>query len=467
MKLAPFTWRRVFVLALVVKILLAAIIPLSNDEAYYWVWSHHLQWSYYDHPAAVAWLFWLGHLFEPLRHLFPGHDLTGVVRIPAVIIGHLSLLVFKKIVGDSISEKQHVQWLIVVLLSPFFGIGSLIVTPDIPLILTWSLSLLAFKRYIEAPGAKTAALLGAALGAGFCSKYHIVLFVPVAIAYVVWKQQWRLFRPASLLSVIVMGLICSAPVWGWNAAHDWISFKFQLNHGLAHEATSLDKMLQQFGDYSGAQLALLSPLVVFTFWKFSEPKELRFLRWFGWGPILFFAYTSLRSPVEANWPIASHLPLLVLASINDTKKYLSRFMISLWTVVSLIAVYQGLNPERDLFGVPAKDLKTHEFVRFRDLEAEAEKNSTLFASSYQMAGALSIATNRTVPKLAGLNRLDFFDYDASGYPTTTAFTVALNEAWPWPAWIAARGFAESSRRTVGSFTLVTFTTTNDSTKAAP
>lgn len=456
MIVAPQTWRKVFVFALGVKILLAAILPLSNDEAYYWVWSHNLQWSYYDHPAGVAWLFWLGHVFEPVQYLIPGFDLTGVVRVPAVIIGHLSLLVFKKIIGDSISETQHVQWLTVVLLSPFFGIGSLVITPDVPLILTWSLALLAFKNYLEQESAQAAALLGAALGVGFCSKYVIVLFVPVAVTYVVWNRRWTLLRPTPLAAAIFTGIVFSAPVWGWNAANDWVSFKFQLGHGLDKEAQSLEKMLQQFGDYTGAQLALLSPLILFTFWKFNEPKDLRFLRWFGWGPILFFAWTSLRSPVEANWPIASHLPLLILASINDAKRLLSRGMMVLWSVVSLIAFYQAMNPERDLFGVPAKDLKTYEFVRFQDLEPEAKKDAAFFASSYQMAGALSVAAGRTVGKLSGLNRVDFFDFHKSGLPTSETFTVALAEVWPWPSWIIEKGYVESARRTVGSFTLVTF-----------
>ncbi len=455
------TWFRVFTFALVAKVLLAAFIPLSNDEAYYWVWSHHLQWSYYDHPAAVAWLFWLGHLFEPLRtfivNMLGGPDLTGLVRIPAVMIGHLTFLVVRKIIGDSISEKQHLQWLCVLLVSPFFGLGSLVITPDVPLILTWSLALLAFQRYLENPNTKSGAILGAALGAGFCAKYHIVLFVPIAILYVLWKRAWRMLKPSAVFATVFVGLLFSAPVWGWNAGHDWISFKFQLNHGLKSEATSYTRMMDQFAEYIGGQAALLSPLVIFTAWKFKEPSKISFLRWFGWGTVLFFAWTSLRSSVEANWPIAGHLPLLVLASINDTKRFLSRSMIALWSLASVIVIYQGFHPSQNLFGIPAENLKTHEFIRFRPLEAEAKSNPELFASSYQMAGALSIAADRTVGKLAGMNRVDFFDYDASGYPTGNIFTVALHEAWPWPAWIAERGYVQVGlQRKIGKYSLYTF-----------
>src|SRR5215831_19107351 len=43
------------VLALVVlRLVAAAVTPLSFDEAYYWMWSKHLAGGYYDHPPMVA-----------------------------------------------------------------------------------------------------------------------------------------------------------------------------------------------------------------------------------------------------------------------------------------------------------------------------------------------------------------------------------------------------------------------------
>ena len=35
---------------------MAAVLPLSADEAYYWLWSEHLAAGYYDHPPAIAFL---------------------------------------------------------------------------------------------------------------------------------------------------------------------------------------------------------------------------------------------------------------------------------------------------------------------------------------------------------------------------------------------------------------------------
>ncbi len=38
------------------RLIAGAILPLSSDEAYYWLWSRHLAAGYYDHPPAIAFL---------------------------------------------------------------------------------------------------------------------------------------------------------------------------------------------------------------------------------------------------------------------------------------------------------------------------------------------------------------------------------------------------------------------------
>jgi 4-amino-4-deoxy-L-arabinose transferase-like glycosyltransferase len=40
----------------------AAVLPLSADEAYYWLWSRHLSAGYFDHPPAIAWCIRFGTL---------------------------------------------------------------------------------------------------------------------------------------------------------------------------------------------------------------------------------------------------------------------------------------------------------------------------------------------------------------------------------------------------------------------
>ncbi len=454
-------WKRIWWIALVVKLVLACAIPLSNDEAYYWVWGQIPQLSYYDHPPFIAWLFYLARPLEGIREMFP--NLGGIVRWPAVLMGHATLLVLLKIVGPSISERQKNLVLGVLLLSPFFGIGSLIATPDIPYVFFWCVSLLAFKRTLESPSVKNSLFLGAALGLGFCAKYLIVIFVPVGILYVLVHRRWDLFKPTNLLATVFAGLLFCAPVLLWNAQNDWVSFRFQLGHGLDVEALTWDRKLQQFLDYIGGQAGLLGLFVFVAGFGTKLAKENRLLIWMGWGPILFFAWTSLRSPVEANWPITGHLALLTAAAIISgrelQKARIAKGMMALWVAATVVVLYQSTRPELPLFGVEADRLKTYEFVRYRALETRARgatEELPIFASSYQMAGALSFATHRVVPKLAGINRVDFFDFHPSGKPITNQFEIALEHDWPWPSWIAELGYVEVSKESYDRFSIVRF-----------
>ena len=41
---------------LLIKLILAAVIPMSGDEAYFIVWAKHPDFGYYDHPPMVGWV---------------------------------------------------------------------------------------------------------------------------------------------------------------------------------------------------------------------------------------------------------------------------------------------------------------------------------------------------------------------------------------------------------------------------
>lgn len=443
---------RIWWFALAAKFVLAALLPLSNDEAYYWVWGHHLQWSYFDHPAGVAILFWLGQPFEWL-HQF---GLVGAVRWPGVLLAHSSFLLLRGYFSDRISEKSQAEILLVLVCSPFFGVGSLVITPDIPHVFTWLLGLLAFQQHSARPRMCSALALGAAVGVGFCAKYHMVLFFPLAILALAAERNWRALRPAFILVGIFGGVVASTPVWGWNLMNDWASFRFQLGHGLNREALQLSQIAEQVWTYIGAQAALLSPLVLLYAWRQRESRAFSPLHWFGWGPVLFFLFTSSRSPVEANWPIAGHLSLLALASLNDSRKRVSQVMIGIWCVSTALVLVQAFAPEKAILTSDPTKLKTWEFVRFNPLIPLAESDQNFFASSYQMAGALSYATGRTVGKLKGINRPDFFDFHPSGIPTSDDFTIAIESDWPWPAWLNEAGYRILSTKNFDRFRLVQF-----------
>jgi hypothetical protein len=55
----PTAWRQALLIlaaAALLRLALAAVVPLFPDEAYYWEWSRRLAGGYFDHPPVIAWL---------------------------------------------------------------------------------------------------------------------------------------------------------------------------------------------------------------------------------------------------------------------------------------------------------------------------------------------------------------------------------------------------------------------------
>ena len=65
-------------------------LDLAADEAHYWDWSRHLDWSYYSKGPGVAWLIRLScELFGSLAVELTGNEMLAV-RLPAVLCGSSS-----------------------------------------------------------------------------------------------------------------------------------------------------------------------------------------------------------------------------------------------------------------------------------------------------------------------------------------------------------------------------------------
>lgn len=393
--------------ALVLKLGVGVLVPLVMDETYYWVWSHHLQLSYFDHPPAVAWLFWLGHPFE---------GFGSAVRWPGILLGHLTLLLWWPILRRVLDHDQRRWWLILVLLSPLIGPGSLIITPDVPLLFCWSLALLLLLRWADHPTTVLALALGAALGLGFDSKYTIVIFPPLALLWLWRERRLALLHPRWLGLGLLGFAVLSLPVWLWNATNDWVSFRFQLGHGLG--ASSWDPGWTW--EYLGGQLALLFPTVVaLALWRRGQTPS--WLVIFGWGPILFFLLTSFKGAVEANWPAVAYPTLIALALYGRTRFRWAAATAAAWGIALVVATthvaWWWLPLERDRL--------QDEMKAFSELHEIAQTYQPFFADSYQMASKLSHDLGLPIYQLRNMGRTSFFTFRTESVPTTDRYFVVV------------------------------------------
>src|SRR5512133_1567390 len=322
--------------AAAIRLVFAALIPVLPDEAYYWEWSRNLAAGYFDHPYAIALLIRFGDaLLAPL-----GMAATPLaVRVGPVLAGWIAsvatVAIARRIGGSSSATRAA----IIMSVLPLAAAGLVLATPDSPLLAATGGALYCLVRALESDVGSTASLrwwtaTGAALGLAFCSKYTSIL-LPIAVTIAVVSRSAlrpRLKEAGPYVACLVAALVF-LPVLIWNARHDWISFVFQVRHGLsAPQGSKLLAAWKHEGDFFGGQAALASPILFImmaiavgsalrrgsAMSRFNEGSDERSLvvRFTAATVALvsfgFFIYSAIRQRVEPNWPSVAYIPAIVL-----------------------------------------------------------------------------------------------------------------------------------------------------------
>lgn len=345
--------------AAVVRLAFAAWLPLYPDETYYWDWSRHLATGYFDHPAAIAWLIALG--TSAVQALGAGASPFAIRAVPVVvgsICGLFTALIARRIGGGGAARTAA----LVFALMPLAASGLILATPDAPLLAASSAAIYFVVRALQQlPGSRASTVnwcvAGASLGLAFSSKYtSILLPVTLLVALALRPSLRARFRePGPYLACVVATLVF-LPVLEWNRAHDWISFRFQIQHGLG---TPKGSGLKRELDLIGGQLGLVSPilfvLAAAAVWRALRDRvdDARFaLAVMATGSWVFFAYSAMRRPVEANWPAPSYvagIPLLAVW-LPRSNRWLRRG-IALAAVMVAVIYAHALHP---LLPLPAR-----------------------------------------------------------------------------------------------------------------
>lgn len=396
-----------------IKLGLAWLIPVFGDEAYYYVWSQHPQLSYFDHPAMVSWLISLSHMLLPA-----GHALT--LRFPFILLSFLTSVVWIKILNKKhFSTHKVIIFLILMFLNPLLGIGSVAATPDVPLVFFWSLSYLLFLDLFETKRLLTYGLLGVTLGLGFCSKYHIVIFVISGLLYIVLTKKYDLLRVKGILLTLLFGTLFSLPVVIWNSQNQWQSFAFQLDHGFGEESFSWAWPV----GYLIAQTFIANPFVLFAVIKNKVASTEKI---FSLSQLGFFLISSFKSVVEGNWPITSHLHSIAAFAEIEVKK-LIRYSFVFWFIFYILLGGFLISPASEKV---RKNLVNAS--QLNDIYPLVSQFRPLYGASYQVAALLSWKTQQKVPKLGELSRFDFYDSLPESRPTDAVFYVLKNDYSHWP-----------------------------------
>ena len=421
---------KIFFFSLLVKLVLAGWIPFTADEAYYWVWTQTPQWSYFDHPPFIAWLLGISKFFNL--------DLHGV-RIPAVIFSHLALIPWILILIKLRAEKSIKTFLWFALLSPMIGFGSIIVTPDLPLVFFWSWGVWFGLKYLDRPNNMNALFLGIISGLGFTSKYNMILLVAATLIFLLLEKGINkpLFKH---LFVALLGFLAACfPVIYWNLDNNFLSFRFQLRHGFA--GSFLD--FESVGKYILGQAVILTPII--AWFALPRPKQFgaKYIHFISWFVMAFFLLSSFKNNVEMNWTITALPGLMLLVAIQPKAHRWVKIYSALWTGLFLILLINVATP----FDRTAKT-KYNEVFYYQPLLELRDKYDHLYGGSYQIASYLWFYSKKPTYKLKDISRVDHFDFLSESKPVSPIFYVVKEPHVDLPFW-ALNEYTVTVEQTIG------------------
>ncbi len=215
--------------SLLLRLCLAYAMTPGFDEAYYTLYSRHLDWSYFDHPPLVAYSTGIGIWLTGVTNQF-------TMRIGGVILYTFTLLFFfltsKQLFGLQSARLTLAIAATIPIFQIIFGILTL---PDVPLMFFWTLALwLCAHEFFPEPAPAEyrptvkVAWIGLAVGLAALGKYHGFLLGICLLLYVLFTPKyWSIFRSPYLLLSVILFTVVIAPILIWNYQHHWVSFRFQ------------------------------------------------------------------------------------------------------------------------------------------------------------------------------------------------------------------------------------------------
>jgi 4-amino-4-deoxy-L-arabinose transferase-like glycosyltransferase len=341
------------------------------------------------------------------------------VRAAFLLCGGLTV-VFAALLARELSDDARVpvRAALLAATAPLLHVVGAMALPDAPVAAGYTATLWLLAR------ARGGRWLGAglALGAALMAKYTAGLLAPALLLLVVWDGELRreLRTPWPWAGALV-ALAVFAPCLAWNAAHDWVSIRFQLEHGFGQNAT-----VRSFLEYLAGQVAGAGPVVllvgVAALARGRTAAEKRVAAAL-LVPLAVTTWSALRGRVEANWTALVFPGLAAAAAVGlaRVRAGVARGLVGATVALSLVLLglfATELRQPRLLAGT----LAVERFHGWRDLAGKARALTAeacreigcdaaqpfVFSANYQYAAALAYygGFRRLGPTLERTSQLD-------------------------------------------------------------
>jgi len=288
-------------LVLRVGFLLVSPLNLYADEAQYWRWGETLAWGYYSKPPMIAWVIHgvttlLGNAEWAVRLAAPFLHTAG-----AVILFFLGRAIYDARTG------MYAAFLYA--LMPAVILSSAVISTDGVLMPFWCGALYALWRLRSGEGRWASAVgLGAAVGAGFLSKYAMLYFlIGIGLTLAFDRDTRRALLSWRGLVALIVACTIFAPHLAWNAANDFKTVSHTVdNANLGGDLFHPDHALTFLAD----QMGVFGPisLIAFVFGLFAMRKagdalkaRDRWLLCFVIPVLVIILVQAVLSRANANW----------------------------------------------------------------------------------------------------------------------------------------------------------------------
>ncbi|MBP6278791.1 MAG: glycosyltransferase family 39 protein [Rhodocyclaceae bacterium] len=339
-------------LALIFRFWLAAVTPITGDEAYFIWWGWRPDWGFYDHPPMIGW--WLAALLMV-------SDSEWWLRLPVIlqpVILALSVRWALPKIAPNIDDGRRDLIALLILLAPA-NLWNIAITTDTPLIYFSVFSGLAWLRATQDGDLRWYVAAGFCLTGAVLSKYFVAF---LGFAFLIDVLRRRTIKSWVGLAIVYACCIPALALMAWwNSANCWPNYMF--NFVNRHESAGWSATTPLL--YVVSVLYLLTPPMVWlvfrefrqrvgarrsrhpamqshsTNWRIPSLSVLAIV------PFALFAVLSLVKQIGLHW-LLSFVPFaliwLGLRLAPETLQKLARFFVGFAVVHVLVIVTIAVMP---------------------------------------------------------------------------------------------------------------------------
>ena len=307
-------------------------IPLSADEAYFWVCSRHLSLCYYDQPPMVPYLIFLSTKIGRNSELWVRFFSPLCIAITGIILYIFTKKIFK-------NEKFSFYSTILIFIIPGFSIAGLLAGVESPLILFYILSVYFLYKAIFEDRKYFWYIAGISFGFGLLTKY-LILFIPLSLfIFLLLSHSYRKYLKTKYPYLFLLtGFLIFSPVIYWNAKNQWVNFSLNFLHRHSSPFHFLPDV-KELGKFIASQIGIISPFLFFFLmyvlfqliksWK----KDEKFLFLLSFSAVIFFfffIYSLFIETPEPHWTGIGYLPLFISMPFvfSQNRKKINDFFIA-------------------------------------------------------------------------------------------------------------------------------------------